>query len=91
MVCGIWTSISFCISRMNCPDQHRYHIEVVASDLCVFSAVIQCTLLFAAAFWGFADIIKTLLDSGCNVNHQNEGSLWTPLHAATFQEHGKVT
>ena len=44
-----------------------------------------------AAFWGFADVVKALLDSGCNVNHQNEGSLWTPLHAATFQEHGKVS
>ena len=46
--------------------------------------------LSAAVFWGIVDVIKALLDSGCNVNHQNEGSLWTPLHAATFQEHGKV-
>ena len=47
-------------------------------------------LFLAAAFWGFENVIETLLDSGCNVNHQNEGSLWTPLHAATFQEHVKV-
>ena len=25
-----------------------------------------------------------------DVNAQNRDTLWTPLHAATFQEHGKV-
>ena len=25
-----------------------------------------------------------------DVNAQNKETLWTPLHAATFQEHGKV-
>ena len=25
-----------------------------------------------------------------DVNAQNKDTLWTPLHAATFQEHGKV-
>ena len=25
-----------------------------------------------------------------DVNAQNKVTLWTPLHAATFQEHGKV-
>ena len=26
-----------------------------------------------------------------DVNAQNPGTLWTPLHAATFQEHGPVS
>lgn len=29
--------------------------------------------------------------SEVNVNAQNRGTLWTPLHAATFQEHGPVS
>ena len=24
-------------------------------------------------------------------NYRNKGTLWTPLHAATFQEHGPVS
>ena len=44
----------------------------------------------SASFWGFADVVKSLVESGCGVNYQNEGTLWTPLHAATLQEHGKV-
>ncbi|CAB3983449.1 oxysterol-binding -related 1-like, partial [Paramuricea clavata] len=45
--------------------------------------------LYIAAFWGFYDVVRTLVDGGADVNTQNAGSLWTPLHAATFQEHGK--
>jgi len=26
-----------------------------------------------------------------DLNAQNQGTLWTPLHAATFQEHGPVS
>ena len=44
-----------------------------------------------ASFWGFPDVVKSLLDGGVDVNQQNKGTLWTPLHAATFQEHGKVS
>lgn len=25
-----------------------------------------------------------------DINFQNKGTLWTPLHAAAFQEHGPV-
>ncbi|KAJ7365212.1 hypothetical protein OS493_007864 [Desmophyllum pertusum] len=46
--------------------------------------------LYIACFWGFHDVVKTLLDKGADVNAQNKGTLWTPLHAATFQEHGKI-
>ncbi|CAI8023151.1 Ankyrin repeat domain-containing protein 50, partial [Geodia barretti] len=46
--------------------------------------------LYIASFWGFPDVVGSLLDRGVNVNHANPGTLWTPLHAATFQEHGKV-
>ncbi|XP_070566784.1 ankyrin repeat and protein kinase domain-containing protein 1-like [Ptychodera flava] len=46
--------------------------------------------LYIAAFWGFHDIVKSLLDTGVEINYQNKGTLWTPLHAATFQENGKV-
>ena len=35
-------------------------------------------------------MVTSLLDGGADVNHCNRGTLWTPLHAATFQEHGKV-
>ncbi|XP_072022395.1 LOW QUALITY PROTEIN: uncharacterized protein [Amphiura filiformis] len=46
--------------------------------------------LYIAAFWGFHNVVKSLSEQGANVNHQNQGTLWTPLHAAAFQEHGKV-
>lgn len=44
----------------------------------------------AASFWGISDVVMSLLDRGADVNHSNKVTLWTPLHAATFQEHGKV-
>eukprot|EP00111_Clytia_hemisphaerica_P021850 TCONS_00064239-protein len=46
--------------------------------------------LYIASFWGFADVVKTLLENGADANAQNPDTLWTPLHAASFQEHGKV-
>lgn len=46
--------------------------------------------LYIACFWGFYDVVKTLLDKGADINAQNRDTLWTPLHAATFQEHGKI-
>ena len=32
-----------------------------------------------------------LFFTAVDVNAQNPGTLWTPLHAATFQEHGPVS
>ncbi|EDO44153.1 predicted protein [Nematostella vectensis] len=46
--------------------------------------------LYIACFWGFVDVVKSLLDGGADVNAQNKNSGWTPLHAASFQEHGKI-
>ncbi|CAL1525981.1 unnamed protein product [Lymnaea stagnalis] len=46
--------------------------------------------LYVASFWGLKDTVRQLLEAGTNPNHQNEGTLWTPLHAAAFQEHGPV-
>ncbi|CAK8696024.1 unnamed protein product [Clavelina lepadiformis] len=46
--------------------------------------------LYTAAFWGFHDVITVLLEYGADLNHKNQGTLWTPLHAACFQEHDKV-
>ncbi|XP_064614233.1 putative ankyrin repeat protein RF_1099 [Liolophura sinensis] len=46
--------------------------------------------LYIASFWGMKDIVKELLNRGAAPNHQNKRTLWTPLHAATFQEHGPV-
>lgn len=46
--------------------------------------------LYIACFWGFYDVVRSLLDKGADVNAQNKETLWTPLHAATFQEHGKI-
>lgn len=51
---------------------------------------IKQSQLYIAAFWGFSDVAQSLLEEGAEANHQNPGSLWTPLHAAAFQEHGKV-
>ncbi|KAK7500175.1 hypothetical protein BaRGS_00008722 [Batillaria attramentaria] len=48
------------------------------------------TPLAIAAFWGYADIVKVLLDNRANINMSNTGTLWTPLHCAAFQGHGKV-
>ncbi|CAG5122491.1 unnamed protein product, partial [Candidula unifasciata] len=48
------------------------------------------TQLYFASFWGLKDSVKQLLEAGTNPSLQNEGTLWTPLHAATFQEHGPV-
>ncbi|CAH1789659.1 unnamed protein product [Owenia fusiformis] len=46
--------------------------------------------LYIACFWGFKDIVRALVAKGADVNSQNKGTLWTPLHAACFQEHGPV-
>ncbi|XP_038044361.1 26S proteasome non-ATPase regulatory subunit 10-like [Patiria miniata] len=51
---------------------------------------IRQSQLYIAAFWGFHDVIKTLIQAGADVNYQNKDTLWTPLHAAAFQEHGKI-
>lgn len=46
--------------------------------------------LCIAAFWGYADIVKVLLEAGANVNVANRGTGWTAAHCAAFQGHGKV-
>ncbi|XP_064594443.1 cyclin-dependent kinase inhibitor 2A-like [Liolophura sinensis] len=46
--------------------------------------------LAVASFWGYADIVQVLLENGANVNICNKGTLWTALHCAAFQGHGKV-
>ncbi|EGZ29963.1 hypothetical protein PHYSODRAFT_474392, partial [Phytophthora sojae] len=48
------------------------------------------TPLCAAALWGNDTMVTYLLDKGADVGARNEGTGWTPLHAAAFQEHGKV-
>ncbi|XP_076466766.1 uncharacterized protein LOC143298006 [Babylonia areolata] len=48
------------------------------------------TPLAVAAFWGYADIVKFLLENRADINLSNRGTLWTPLHCASFQGHGKV-
>ncbi|XP_075250425.1 uncharacterized protein LOC142342764 isoform X2 [Convolutriloba macropyga] len=47
--------------------------------------------LYTCAFWGFSDLVSKLLEFKADVNCQNTGTLWTPLHAAVFQEHTKVS
>uniref|UniRef100_A0A2C9LVN5 Uncharacterized protein n=1 Tax=Biomphalaria glabrata TaxID=6526 RepID=A0A2C9LVN5_BIOGL len=44
--------------------------------------------LYVASFWGLKDSVQHLLDAGTDPSFQNDQTLWTPLHAATFQEHG---
>ncbi|XP_064397744.1 ankyrin repeat and SOCS box protein 3-like [Halichondria panicea] len=46
--------------------------------------------LCIAAFWGYADMVKLLLNKGANINVSNSGTGWTPCHCAAFQGHGKV-
>ncbi|XP_048756007.2 ankyrin repeat domain-containing protein 54-like isoform X2 [Ostrea edulis] len=46
--------------------------------------------LYISCFWGLRDVVQQLLSRGVDANFQNKGTLWTPLHAATFQEHGPV-
>ncbi|KAH9127722.1 hypothetical protein LEN26_000023 [Aphanomyces euteiches] len=48
------------------------------------------TPLCAAALWGNEAMVKFLLERGARVSARNEGTGWTALHAAAFQEHGKV-
>lgn len=58
--------------------------------LIVMNLACQFPSLYIASFWGFSDMVTALLEKGADINHSNAGTLWTPLHAATFQEHGKV-
>ena len=46
--------------------------------------------LCAAALWGNDELVKVLLKGKADVNVKNSGTGWTALHAAAFQEHGKV-
>ncbi|EQC41480.1 hypothetical protein SDRG_01447 [Saprolegnia diclina VS20] len=48
------------------------------------------TPLCAAALWGNEAMVKFLLSRGARVSARNDGTAWTALHAAAFQEHGKV-
>ncbi|KAF0682941.1 Aste57867_24954 [Aphanomyces stellatus] len=48
------------------------------------------TPLCAAALWGNETMVKFLLGRGARVSARNDGTGWTALHAAAFQEHGKV-
>ncbi|KAG7385398.1 Ankyrin-3 [Phytophthora pseudosyringae] len=48
------------------------------------------TPLCASALWGNDTMVTYLLDKGADVSARNEGTGWTALHAASFQEHGKV-
>ncbi|KAJ8314618.1 hypothetical protein KUTeg_006768 [Tegillarca granosa] len=48
------------------------------------------TPMAVAAFWGYSDIVQCLLENGADVNASNKGTMWTPLHCAAFQGHGKV-
>eukprot|EP01029_Cantina_marsupialis_P000361 TRINITY_DN102926_c0_g1_i1.p1 TRINITY_DN102926_c0_g1~~TRINITY_DN102926_c0_g1_i1.p1 ORF type:complete len:269 (+),score=74.12 TRINITY_DN102926_c0_g1_i1:197-1003(+) len=49
------------------------------------------TPLCSAAMWGNDKMVALLLEAkGVNPNAQNRRTNWTALHAATFQEHGKI-
>ncbi|MDE1151336.1 MAG: ankyrin repeat domain-containing protein [Micavibrio sp.] len=40
------------------------------------------TPLHQAAYWGETEIVKLLIDAGADVNAENKGKGWTPLHSA---------
>ncbi|XP_052246994.1 ankyrin repeat and SOCS box protein 11-like isoform X2 [Dreissena polymorpha] len=46
--------------------------------------------LYIACFWGIRDVVDHLLRNGVDPNRANNITKWTPLHAATFQEHGPI-
>ena len=47
--------------------------------------------LCAATIWGHEEVVQLLLDAGCDPNVRNDdGTSSTALHAAAFQEHGKI-
>ncbi|XP_033740559.1 protein phosphatase 1 regulatory subunit 16A-like [Pecten maximus] len=48
------------------------------------------TPLAVAAFWGYAEIVEVLLECRADINTCNNNTLWTALHCAAFQGHGKV-
>ncbi|KAI0226529.1 hypothetical protein LSAT2_022948 [Lamellibrachia satsuma] len=48
------------------------------------------TPLSIAAFWGYANIAQLLLQHGAEINKANKGTMWTPLHCASFQRQGPV-
>ncbi|XP_005108004.1 delta-latroinsectotoxin-Lt1a [Aplysia californica] len=48
------------------------------------------TPLAVAAFWGYDHLVDLLIEKGADINACNSGTLWTALHCAAFQGHGKV-
>ncbi|XP_052799471.1 uncharacterized protein LOC128231078 isoform X2 [Mya arenaria] len=46
--------------------------------------------LYIACFWGIRNVVEHLLRNRVDPNHPNRITLWTPLHAAAFQEHGPI-
>lgn len=40
------------------------------------------TPLHQAAYWGETEIVEALIRAGANVNAENKGKGWTPLHSA---------
>ncbi len=50
-----------------------------------------CSPLNIAATWGYVEIVRKLLDAGCDPNQRNEDATnSTALHAAANQEHGPI-
>lgn len=50
------------------------------------------SLFYTACFWGNRDIVNRLLEKHPNIdiNYKVPSTKWTPLHAATFCEHGPI-
>jgi len=68
----------------------RFLTEDVVIDPAEGLDVAAQVQLYTASFWGMHDSVQELLgQSGISTNVQNNGSAWTPLHAAAFQEHGR--
>ncbi|VDI36342.1 Hypothetical predicted protein [Mytilus galloprovincialis] len=61
------------------------NIKVQGSD----TEVLQ-SQLYIACFWGMKETVQEILSKRISPNSQNKGTLWTPLHAACFQEHGPI-
>ena len=69
---------------------NNYSIILGISQYCCQppGAGCRCVVVHCSLWWPQVYVCAARWSAG--INAQNEGTGWTPLHAATFQEHGKV-
>ena len=74
-------------------NSHLSHVRrLVEEEGCAVDAhgADGLTPLCVASIWGNDDIVAYLLGQGADPNKANQHTGWTPMHAASFQEHGPI-